>query len=419
MANVMQATCLFILLLLHQAEQKVFLTAENANKVIQRSKRANLFLFDEFLKGNLEKECLEERCSYEEAREVFEDKKKTDEFWKTYHVGRQCSSNPCMNQGECQDTIRSYHCSCPSGYHGENCQHANYECHADMTEGCQHFCNPNYGHETFTCSCANGYTLGEDERSCYPSDPFACGQELRMAFNMETGLQHNQTFIFPWEVILINENEEYFCSGVILNEIYVLTTAKCSKMYRSIYVFAGAGIGPLEKGKQLISVMDHQVHLRYEKKTGDNDLALLKLQVNIKYNKHVLPICLPQKDFAENVLLPSKSGIHSIFNFPDDDFYGLVPFKFPATQTNKETCESALNMTQTNRMFCSISSNTMDSEIAGGGYAAAKYRDTWFLTGIMRGGNVTTLSQNVFSFTKISRYILWLNDILSESISIL
>lgn len=46
-----------------------------------RSKRANMFLVEEMLQGNLERECIEEICSYEEAREYFEDTAKTVRPW--------------------------------------------------------------------------------------------------------------------------------------------------------------------------------------------------------------------------------------------------------------------------------------------------------------------------------------------------
>lgn len=36
-----------------------------------------MFLVEEMLQGNLERECIEEICSYEEAREYFEDTAKT------------------------------------------------------------------------------------------------------------------------------------------------------------------------------------------------------------------------------------------------------------------------------------------------------------------------------------------------------
>jgi len=44
----------------------------NANSFLARHRRANEDVFGETLEGNLERECLEEICNWEEAREVFE-----------------------------------------------------------------------------------------------------------------------------------------------------------------------------------------------------------------------------------------------------------------------------------------------------------------------------------------------------------
>jgi len=55
----------------------VFRGAPGAHAVFLRSKRANQFLVEEILQGNLERECYEELCNYEEAREVFEDDDQT------------------------------------------------------------------------------------------------------------------------------------------------------------------------------------------------------------------------------------------------------------------------------------------------------------------------------------------------------
>lgn len=54
----------------------MFINREHANNVLERIRRANSF-FEEIKKGNLERECTEEICSFEEAREIFEDKEKT------------------------------------------------------------------------------------------------------------------------------------------------------------------------------------------------------------------------------------------------------------------------------------------------------------------------------------------------------
>uniref|UniRef100_A0A8C3I3X2 Uncharacterized protein n=1 Tax=Chrysemys picta bellii TaxID=8478 RepID=A0A8C3I3X2_CHRPI len=100
----------------------VFLSANNANQVISRHKRGSFLIIEEFFQGNLERECLEERCTYEEAREVFEDHEDTKYlFWNKGIDSDPCSSNPCQHDGVCQDSIRSYTCTCMDAYEGPNC----------------------------------------------------------------------------------------------------------------------------------------------------------------------------------------------------------------------------------------------------------------------------------------------------------
>lgn len=50
----------------------MFIDKREANAVLQRGRRANSGYLEELKKGNLERECVEEICDYEEAREVFE-----------------------------------------------------------------------------------------------------------------------------------------------------------------------------------------------------------------------------------------------------------------------------------------------------------------------------------------------------------
>lgn len=50
----------------------VFLEKGQALSLLKRHRRANKGFLEEMLKGNLERECLEEKCSYEEAFEALE-----------------------------------------------------------------------------------------------------------------------------------------------------------------------------------------------------------------------------------------------------------------------------------------------------------------------------------------------------------
>ncbi|KAG7230229.1 hypothetical protein INR49_012362 [Caranx melampygus] len=65
-------------------EQKVFVDDEDAKTFLGRHLLFNRFDFEIFVPGNLERECYEEVCNYEEAREVFENVPKTDAFWEEY-----------------------------------------------------------------------------------------------------------------------------------------------------------------------------------------------------------------------------------------------------------------------------------------------------------------------------------------------
>ncbi|XP_053576382.1 transmembrane gamma-carboxyglutamic acid protein 4 [Bombina bombina] len=63
---------------------KVFTNEEDASSFFRRRLLYNQFDFEMFVPGNLERECNEELCNYEEAREIFEDQDATAAFWKEY-----------------------------------------------------------------------------------------------------------------------------------------------------------------------------------------------------------------------------------------------------------------------------------------------------------------------------------------------
>ncbi|XP_006868474.1 PREDICTED: transmembrane gamma-carboxyglutamic acid protein 2 [Chrysochloris asiatica] len=66
---------------------EVFLDSPKAQNFLgsrHRIPRANHWDLELLTPGNLERECQEERCSWEEAREVFEDNTQTERFWETY-----------------------------------------------------------------------------------------------------------------------------------------------------------------------------------------------------------------------------------------------------------------------------------------------------------------------------------------------
>ncbi|XP_058162249.1 prothrombin [Dasypus novemcinctus] len=64
--------------------QHVFLAPQQALSLLQRARRANSGFLEELRPGNLERECVEEQCSREEAFEALESDSATDAFWAKY-----------------------------------------------------------------------------------------------------------------------------------------------------------------------------------------------------------------------------------------------------------------------------------------------------------------------------------------------
>ncbi|XP_072225429.1 transmembrane gamma-carboxyglutamic acid protein 2 [Leuresthes tenuis] len=68
----------------HTPEDPVLVDEQSATSFLSRSLLYNSWDFELVVADNLERECYEEQCSYEEAREVYEDDIKTESFWKEY-----------------------------------------------------------------------------------------------------------------------------------------------------------------------------------------------------------------------------------------------------------------------------------------------------------------------------------------------
>ena len=86
---------------------------------------------EEYRSANLERECSEEICNYQEAFEIFENRDETEQFLaeRTNQCERQ---NPCFPSGSqvCENKWNDYWCECLSGWFGKNCDYI--EIHGEL-----------------------------------------------------------------------------------------------------------------------------------------------------------------------------------------------------------------------------------------------------------------------------------------------
>uniref|UniRef100_A0A667YLP2 Vitamin K-dependent protein S n=1 Tax=Myripristis murdjan TaxID=586833 RepID=A0A667YLP2_9TELE len=215
------------------------LSQSRATQFLTRHRRANS-LFEESKKGNLERECIEELCNKEEAREIFENQPETEYFYPKYvskfpeftvlwlflhlvlimslcyvaEISDQCLPYPCYKEGSvrCVDGQASFTCVCKPGWKGVRCEDDIDECSdPEFPAGCNQKCYNFPG--SFRCMYVN-------ECLMYPSiceEPAKCVNTPGMyECQCPPGFKYNFTSRTCNDV---DECELDVCDGTCMNTV--------------------------------------------------------------------------------------------------------------------------------------------------------------------------------------------------------
>ncbi|CAL8285012.1 coagulation factor X [Gadus morhua] len=456
------------LLLLPLATANVFVGEAAAKELLGRRRRANS-MFEELRQGNLERECIEERCDQEEAREIYEDKEKTNEFWSVYFDGDACLATPCVNGGVCKDGIGGYSCFCQPDYQGFNCEIAIPGLCESNNGGCDHFCRVVRG--DVRCSCTDGYFLSADQKTCHSNETFMCGALFHEStrsiapwydVTLNSSVAENasqwdlgdlathsplpwqpedypadgvreepvlpqhrgQTRIVggdecppgecPWQALLLNEEDRGFCGGTILNHYMILTAAHCMNQSRYIYVILGEFDTRVKEGREEAHTVDRVlIHRRYAPGTFHNDIALIKLRSPIAFSRFIIPACLPQREFAEKVLMRQPLGLVSgLGRLGEGKQQASVLQRLLLPFVDRAACMESSQFRITNHMFCAGYGDGKRDACQGdsGGPHVTKYRDTYFVTGVVSWGEGCARQGKYGVYTQVSKYIRWIRE---------
>lgn len=402
-----------------QTPQTVFLDKQQASAVISRQKRN---VDGSNPPSSLEQICMEKVCTYEQARSVFQDTYRTDIFWSVYIDGDQCAENPCKNGAMCSDSVGGYDCVCKSGFTGVHCEKDQTLCTLEKNTGCSQFCKP--GYTSYECSCARGWKLSRTDRNkCEPAVTFPCGKlnsrsqwkdrESRNINNFE-GVSCSSTEC-PWQALLKSSESRGFCSGVILKENLVLTSAKCAHKYSFFQVVVGKRNTNDEDGGQTLNVKLVHIHPRYVEDRPENDLAVIELRDRMIFKKEVNAACLPEKDFAESILMTAElPAIVTGWKEPKQvsSFQGQLTLNLLEYRRLPQCLETHPNL-MTNKMGCTTPRTNADCTMSSGSPLLTLYREVFFLTGVVSqppGADCT----NGYIFQKVSRYLGWLRPLMGS-----
>ncbi|XP_051556955.1 vitamin K-dependent protein C-like [Myxocyprinus asiaticus] len=409
--------------------KSVFSSSPKAHMLL-RSRRANGFM-EELKPPSLERECREEICNFEEAREIFNTREATLEFWTVYTDADQCASNPCVN-GKCVDMFQDYSCICNPGFEGRNCHLRSTATNCSVNNGdCDHECHEKEDGLGRTCSCIKGYQLQDDSRKCTAKNEASCGQ-IRIAKSFyrnkpTVGLTPwlmggtvGKKGESPWQALIRNHENKFHCGGVLIDENWVLTAAHCLETSTRFSVVLGDYERfKIEETEMVIPVKQAITHPQYNPFTVDNDIALLRLSGPAKYSTYILPACLPGRDLAERML--HRNGTMTVVTGWGKD--NQSAHRYSSTLNfidipiiDSKQCSGYMMNNLTQNMLCGGVLGQIKDACEGdsGGPMMTMHHDTWFLIGLVSWGEGCGQKDKLGIYTKVSSYLDWIDSVRQE-----
>lgn len=172
-------------------------------------------------------------------------------------------------------------------------------------------------------------------------------------------------------------------------------------------------VNSYDSGEQTLNVKVVHVHKRYVEGRPENDLAVIELRDRITIKKDVIAACLPEKDFAENVLMTEAlPAIVTGWKEPSDGsaFQGqltLNQLKYNPLPLCLETHPNLM----TNKMGCTETRANADCTMSSGSPLLTLHREVFFLTGVVSRPPGADCSKG-YIFQKVSRHLGWLRSLM-------
>ncbi|TNM97665.1 hypothetical protein fugu_013911, partial [Takifugu bimaculatus] len=292
---------------------------------------------------------------------------------------------------------------------------------------CDHECTDGADGLTRSCSCVNGYNLQDDSRTCRPKEvlmvvltglylpqvPSSCGQLLIGRSSYTKSIDGPAAL----DGARADAVGKFHCGGALIDESWVLTAAHCLENSLTFRVRLGDYERLRAEGTEVtLKVTKTFKHPKYNRRSADNDISLLRLETPAPLSDYIVPVCLPGRHLAQRVL--NKNGTMTVVSgWGKEDLESsryssaLNVIKVPLVDT--DTCRGQMYYNITSNMLCAgIVGQKMDAcEGDSGGPMVTLYRDTWFLVGLVSWGEGCGNVEKLGVYTKVSNYIDWINKV--------
>ncbi|GFR13366.1 coagulation factor X [Trichonephila clavata] len=273
---------------------------------------------------------------------------------------------------------------------------------------------------------------------------FVCGQPVSTTRRWKRVIDGSRAapLSAPWMCMLTMDREPPFCGCSLISDKWVVTAAHCfrsanklnstfmsqEEVYKKIRVkFGKQQRRQIEKGEIVRRIQNLVIHPQFmldstiRNLTNEHDIALLKLNEAIVFQSSILPICLPPLGFMDSVP-PGTLGIVTGWGRVSvrDSIMALTLQEAYLPLVNNSSCQQSSNYAITDNMLCagyaeSYRPDTCSGD-SGGPFVLQKL-NSWYLIGIVSWGEGCSSPKKFGIYTRVDKYVTWIQSILKEKLN--
>ena len=237
----------------------------------------------------------------------------------------------------------------------------------------------------------------------------------------------------PWQVMLWEQQAQSFCSGSLINNRWIITAAHCFAEFPNRFGYSlttqnlELRLGKFDRLKRepqevTYKAAEFYLHENYNGTLYDNDIALIRLEMEVQFTSHIRPICLENAVFHKRNFF-DKGGFGTVTGWGALSGHSgaaypryLNEIRLPLV--HEQTCRASTMYPVTANMFCAGYSMEIVGDACegdSGGPFVMKVADRWHLVGLVSWGEGCALPKKYGFYTKMAKYYQWIkaktNDI--------
>lgn len=229
---------------------------------------------------------------------------------------------------------------------------------------------------------------------------------------------------FPWQAMLCVPPTGQYCGGVLVSSDCVITAAHCvvnlGNPIKNISLCLGRQCGNCsetdqEGSPQCFKPQSAVVHDKFNRRTFDNDIAVLKLSHNVSCDcTSVFPVCLPNGERDESYMRDDMRGlvtgwgrVNSTIGRPRCLRKGYVHFAPPSVCASRHP---QYNITES--MMCATDNNGACEGDSGGPLVVRnrQYGNRYVVAGIVSWGGGCSKASHLGVYTKVLSHLEWIRN---------